>query len=121
MAQETSFLRQFFEGIRDERGYYRNTATRIGTAFLLLLDYIAAIDYPYLRKDIDDTANGRITFLQGITAHLQSLFEGLSFSDVLKSQGAADGFDGRGINMTAADGKIQADALELLKNQNLHS
>ena len=113
MAQETSFLRQFFEGIRDERGYYRNTATRIGTAFLLLLDYIAAIDYPYLRKDIDDTANGRITFLQGITAHLQSLFEGLSFSDVLKSEGAASGFDGTGIIMTAADGKIQADALEL--------
>ena len=113
MAQDTSYLRQFFEGIRDERGLYQNTATRIGTAFLLLLNYIAAIDYPYIRKDIDDTASGRITFLKGITARLQSLFEGLSFSDVLKSDGATGGFDGTGITMTASDGKIQADALEV--------
>lgn len=113
MAQDTSYIRSFFEGIRDERGTYQNTATRIGTAFLLLLDYIATIDYPYLRKDIDDTAQGRITFLKGITAQLQSLFEGLSFSDVLKSEGATDGFDGQGITMTAADGRIQTDALEV--------
>ena len=113
MAQDASYIRQFFEGIRDERGIYRNTATRIGTAFLMLLDYMASIDYPYLRKDIDDTAEGHITFLKGITAHLQSLFEGLSFSDVLQSAGAAGGFDGQGITMTAADGKIQADALEV--------
>ncbi len=113
MAQDASYIRQFFEGIRDERGFYRNTATRIGTAFLMLLDYTASIDYPYLRKDIDDTAQGRITFLKGITAHLQSLFEGLSFSDILKSEGAISGFDGKGITMTASDGKIQADALEI--------
>lgn len=113
MAKDASYIRQFFEGIRDERGIYRNTATRIGTAFLMLLDYLASIDYPYLRKDIDDTAEGHITFLKGITAHLQSLFEGLSFSDVLQSAGAAGGFDGQGITMTASDGKIQADALEV--------
>ena len=113
MAQDTSYIRSFFEDIRDERGTYQNTATRIGTAFLLLLDYIATIDYPYLRKDIDDNAQGRITFLKGITARLQSLFEGLSFSDVLKSEGATSGFDGLGITMTAADGRIQTDALEV--------
>ena len=113
MAQDTSYIRSFFEDIRDERGTYQNTATRIGTAFLLLLDYIATIDYPYLRKDIDDNAQGHITFLKGITARLQSLFEGLSFSDVLKSEGATDGFDGQGITMTAADGRIQTDALEV--------
>lgn len=113
MAYDATYIRQFFEAIRDERGYYRNTATRIGTAFLLLLDYLASIDYPYLRKDIDDTAQGRVTFLRGITAHLQSLFEGLTFSDILQSAGATSGFDGQGITMTAADGRIQADALEV--------
>ena len=113
MAQSRSYIQQFFEGIRDERRTAANTATRIGTAFLLLLEYIAAIDYPYLRKDIDDTAEGHITFLKGITAHLQSLFEGLSFSDILQSNGATSGFDGQGITMTASDGKIQTDALEV--------
>lgn len=108
-----SILKAFFEAIRDERRTHANTATRIGTAFLMLLDYLASIDYPYLRKDVDDTAEGRITFLKGITAHLQSLFEGLSFSDVLKSEGATSGFDGLGITMTAADGRIQTDALEV--------
>lgn len=110
---DPSYLLSFFETIRDEKRPRANTATRIGEAFILLLGYIASIDYPYLRKDIDDTAEGRITFLQGITAHLQSLFEGLTFSDILKSEGATNGFDGKGITMTAGDGKIQADALEI--------
>lgn len=113
MAQDQTYLRQFFEGIRDERGTHQNTATRIGTAFLLLLDYLAATDYPYLRRDVADTAAGRITFLEGLTAHLQSLFEGLTFEDVLRSEGASDGFDGSGITMTASDGRIQTDALEV--------
>ena len=110
---DSSYLLSFFEGIRDERRPRANTATRIGEAFILLLGYISAIDYPYLRKDIDDTASGRITFLRGLTARLESLFEGLTFSDVLKSSGASSGFDGHGITMTATDGKIQADALEV--------
>lgn len=113
MAQDTSYIRQFFEGIRDERGTHQNTATRIGTAFLLLLDYLASIDYPYLRKDIDDTAEGRITFLKGITAHLESLFEGLTFQDILKSEGASDGSDGTGIYMDAAAGTITTDGLSV--------
>lgn len=113
MAQDTTYIRQFFELIRDERGMARNTATRIGTAFLLLLDYLASIDYPYLRKDVDDTAEGRITFLRGIAAHLESLFEGLTFSDVLKSEGAAAGKDGTGIYMDAATGTITTDGLEV--------
>ena len=110
---DPSYLLSFFETIRDEKRPRANTATRIGEAFILLLGYIASIDYPYLRKDIDDTAEGRITFLQGLTAHLESLFEGLSFADVLRSSGASGGFDGQGITMTASDGRIQADALEV--------
>ena len=113
MAQDTTYIRQFFEGIRDERGTHQNTATRIGTAFLLLLDYLASIDYPYLRKDIDDTAEGHITFLKGITAHLESLFEGLTFQDILKSEGASDGNDGTGIYMDATTGTISTDGLNV--------
>lgn len=38
---------------------------------------------------------------------------GMVFVNTLKSQGATDGFNGSGIFMTAADGRIQADALEV--------
>lgn len=63
---DNSILRDFFSGIRDERRTHANTATRIGTALLLLLDYLASIDHPYLRKDADDTAEGVITLLRGL-------------------------------------------------------
>ena len=57
-------LRMLYEGIRDERHTYANTATRIGNAFLALLSYIAGA--PFLRKDVDDTASGLITLLKGL-------------------------------------------------------
>lgn len=114
MAQDVSHIRSFFEGIRDERGTHQNTATRIGTALLMLLEYLATIDYPYLRKDIDDAAAGHITFLKGITAQLQSLFADLAFTGVLKSEGARGGFtDGKGIYMDAAGGLMEADGLNV--------
>ena len=56
-------LRTLFEGIRDERHTYANTATRIGNAFLALLSYIAGA--PFLRKDTADTAAGVLTMLMG--------------------------------------------------------
>lgn len=56
-------LRTLFEGIRDERHTYANTATRIGNAFLALLSYIAGA--PFLRKDTADTAAGLLTLLMG--------------------------------------------------------
>ena len=43
------------EVIRDERTDHANTATRVGNAFLMLLDYIAGQDSPYIRKDQEDT------------------------------------------------------------------
>ena len=114
MAQDVSHIRSFFEGIRDERGTHQNTATRIGTALLMLLEYLATIDYPYLRKDIDDAAAGHITFLKGITAQLQSLFADLAFTGVLKSEGARGGFtDGKGIYMDASEGLMEADGLNV--------
>lgn len=59
-------LRQRFETIRDERHTHANTATRIGEAFLALLADIRNSADHYLRKDIPDTAQALITFLQGI-------------------------------------------------------
>ena len=57
-------LRQMFEGIRDERRVYSNTATRIGNAFLALLSYLAA-DAAYLRKDREDSTNYLLRLLAG--------------------------------------------------------
>ena len=51
MAQNTTHMRQWFEGIRDERVTHANTATRIGQAFLMLLNYLLDPDTPFLRKD----------------------------------------------------------------------
>ncbi len=113
MANADTNIRQFLEAIRDERGTHQNTATRIGTAFLMLLDYLASIDYPYLRKDAEDTAQERITFLKGITAHLQSIFQGLTFTGVLKSEGATSGSDGNGIYMDAAKATVTTDGLNV--------
>ena len=49
-AQEISALREMFTTIRDERRTHANTATRVGSAFLALLDYLA--DAPFIRKDL---------------------------------------------------------------------
>lgn len=57
-------LRETYEGIRDERRTYANTATRIGNAFLALLSYIE--NAPFVRKDIDDIMQGVLTALKGI-------------------------------------------------------
>lgn len=59
-------LREAFEAIRDERIKHANTATRIGNAFLSLLDYAANADEDKLSAIHDDTARGLITFLKGI-------------------------------------------------------
>ncbi len=72
MAKDTSALREQFEEIRDERGTHANTATRIGEAFLALLSFAAnAIDEDelkklFLSKTDADTAEGLITFAQGL-------------------------------------------------------
>lgn len=65
IEQQISELRSLYEGIRDERRTYANTATRIGNAFLALLSYIEHA--PFLRKDQADTAEGLLTLLAGCT------------------------------------------------------
>lgn len=56
-------LRRTLEGIRDETGLYANTATRIGNAFLSLLNYLC--DAPFLRKDSEDSTEYLLTLLAG--------------------------------------------------------
>ena len=56
-------LRTMFEAIRDERKMYANTATRVGNAFLSLLEYL--IDAPFIRKDRDDETAYLLTLLKG--------------------------------------------------------
>ena len=55
------------EGIRDERKISANTAYRIGSAMLALLNY-AAENGQYLSRLKDDVAKGVITFEQGVKA-----------------------------------------------------
>lgn len=64
IQSEFSALRELFTKIRDERGSHANTANRIGSAFLALLDYV--LNAPFLRKDKEDVAAGEITFLRGL-------------------------------------------------------
>ena len=62
-AQEISALRDMFTTIRDERRTHANTATRVGSAFLALLDYLA--DAPFIRKDMEDTDGFLLKLLKG--------------------------------------------------------
>jgi hypothetical protein len=57
-------LRNLFEGIRDERRMYSNTATRIGSAFLSLLSYLTD-DSPYIHKDQEDSTNYLLKLIAG--------------------------------------------------------
>lgn len=60
-------VQTYLEGIRDERNTAANTATRIGRAMLMLLDYFSnGVSDRFLSKSGDDTAQGIITFLRGI-------------------------------------------------------
>lgn len=65
MAQDTNYMRQWFEGIRDEHITHANTATRIGTAFLMLLRYILDPDTPFIRKDQEDQTDYLLRLLAG--------------------------------------------------------
>lgn len=63
---EKENIQKIFERIRDERGTHANTATRIGEAFLALLSYVRGLFGSFLRKDVDDTAQGVIRFMKGL-------------------------------------------------------
>lgn len=65
MAFNTDYMRQWFEGIRDERMTHANTATRVGTAFLMLLNYLLDPDAPFIRKDQEDKTAYLLRLLAG--------------------------------------------------------
>lgn len=62
---DTASMERWFTGIRDERMTHANTATRIGTAFLMLLNYLLSSDAPYLRKDREDTTRYLLHLIEG--------------------------------------------------------
>ena len=59
-----STLRELFTKIRDERETHANTANRIGSAFLALLDKFD--NSPYIHKDKEDVDPYLLTLLQGV-------------------------------------------------------
>lgn len=66
MADDTTSkfkkMLSFFEGIRDERNTAANTASRIGRAFIMLLDYCAnGVAGLYLSKTKDDETTHKLT------------------------------------------------------------
>lgn len=65
MAQNVNYMMQWFEGIRDEHNTHANTATRVGTAFIMLLRYLLDPDTPFLRKDQADQTNYLLRLLAG--------------------------------------------------------
>lgn len=86
MAYSTDYMKQWFEGIRDERRLQANTATRVGTAFLMLLRYLLDPDTPFLRKDRED-----------MTSFLLRLLAGVEVGEYAAGRsGAAIGTDGAG-------------------------
>lgn len=87
-------LREAFEAIRDERIKHANTATRIGNAFLSLLDYASSADNDKLSAINDDTAHGLITFLKGIK--IGSLFSFSKEGDIIANSITADDFSEAG-------------------------
>ena len=63
-------------GIRDERAKGANTAWRVGSALLALLDYAMQDNGTYLSREHDDAAAGVITFLKGIVSELTAKMKG---------------------------------------------
>lgn len=93
-----------YEAIRDERRMAANTATRIGDAFLSLLSFGQSFLDVFLRKDVDDTAKGRITFNNG------AVNKGIV---VFSEDGTfAEGLTGHG-GRICPDGSAELDSLTL--------
>ena len=93
-----------YEAIRDERRMAANTATRVGDAFLSLLSFGQSFLDVFLRKDVDDTAKGRITFNNGAVNKGIVVFS--------KDGTFADGLTGHG-GRICPDGSAELDSLTL--------
>ena len=69
-------LTRMLTGIRDERAKGANTAWRVGSALLALLDYAMQDNGTYLSREHDDAAAGAITFLKGIVSESTAKMKG---------------------------------------------
>ena len=69
-------LTRMLTGIRDERAKGANTAWRVGSALLALLDYAKQDNGIYLSREHDDAASGVITFLKGIVSESTAKMKG---------------------------------------------
>lgn len=65
MPTEKDTIRQFLERIRDERMTHANTATRIGSAMIMILDYLTGDDSPFLSKEREDSTSFLLRLLAG--------------------------------------------------------
>lgn len=69
-------LTRMLTGIRDERAKGANTAWRVGSALLALLEYAKQDNGTYLSREHDDAASGVITFLKGIVSESTAKMKG---------------------------------------------
>ena len=107
MSEEYNTLKERFEDIRDERGLQRNTATRIGRAFLDLLDYLRSnVDGKFISKISNDTANGVITFAAGLVSNAIAWFK-----QGIKIGSSADSTMGIDANGNATLNNVTAESL----------
>lgn len=91
IQQEITTLRNLFTTIRDERRTHANTASRVGSAFLALLDYLA--DAPFIRKDQEDSDGYLLRLLKGATvgdnAQIKLNLDGSIVCNSMRVNGAA--------------------------------
>lgn len=85
-------IKQNLEGIRDERAKGANTARRIGSALLDMLDYLASSADDKLSATEDDVAHGIITFMKGLVSKGDIIIDG----NIATTEGYGIGKDGQG-------------------------
>ena len=107
------YLKQQAILIRDEHRQGANTANRVGSLLLGIVERLAEADLEqlstyFLRKDREDTASEAVTFLKGlVSSGLLRADGGAEFGDTVDSMTAGKG------TLVSADGRVQTDRLEV--------
>ena len=101
MAADKDYLRQLAIAIRDEYRKGANTAHRVGSLLLAIIESLSDLEIEslseiFLRKDKDDQ-----------TSYLLKLLAGAEFGETIDSMLAGKG------TLITSDGRIQADRLEV--------
>lgn len=114
-------LTRMLTTIRDERVKGANTAMRVGSALLAMLDYAMQDNGTYLSRNHDDAAAGVITFLKGLVsesmAKMQAGAQFGSFSSGIQDgKGAQIDKDGNA-EMESITIRAYAKVMELIVNR----